>query len=112
MPRKTNNQIKKWERAFNDFTEHLGFPYGSAVKKKKRKKKNPPANAGSIPLSRRPLEKEMASHCSNFAWEIPWTEEPGGLQSLGLQKVNSAHTPTRTIFTWLISNIISSRESS
>ena len=34
-----------------------------------------------------PLEKEMATHSSILAWEIPWTEEPGGLQSLGLQKV-------------------------
>ena len=32
-----------------------------------------------------PLEKEMATHSSVFAWEIPWTEEPGGLQSMGLQ---------------------------
>ena len=34
-----------------------------------------------------PLEKEMATHSSIFAWEIPWTEEPAGLQSMGLQKV-------------------------
>ena len=33
-----------------------------------------------------PLEKEMATHSSILAWEIPWTEEPGGLQSMGLQK--------------------------
>ena len=33
-----------------------------------------------------PLEKEMATHSSIFAWEIPWTEEPDGLQSMGLQK--------------------------
>ena len=33
-----------------------------------------------------PLEKEMATCSSILAWEIPWTEEPGGLQSLGLQK--------------------------
>jgi len=33
------------------------------------------------------LEKEMATHASIFAWEIPWTEEPGGLQSIGLQRV-------------------------
>ena len=33
-----------------------------------------------------PLEKEMATHSSILAWEIPWTEEHGGLQSLGLQK--------------------------
>ena len=31
-----------------------------------------------------PLEKEMATHSSILAWEIPWTEEPGGLQSKGL----------------------------
>ena len=35
-----------------------------------------------------PLEKEMATtHSSIFAWEIPWTEEPAGLQSTGLQRV-------------------------
>ena len=34
-----------------------------------------------------PLEKEMATHCSILAWEIPWTEEPGGLQSMGLKRV-------------------------
>ena len=33
------------------------------------------------------LEKEMATHSSTFAWKIPWTEEPGGLQSMGLQRV-------------------------
>ena len=33
-----------------------------------------------------PLEKETATHSSILAWEIPWTEEPGGLQSMGLQK--------------------------
>ena len=32
------------------------------------------------------LEKEMATHSSNFAWRIPWTEEPGGLQSTGSQR--------------------------
>ena len=32
------------------------------------------------------LEKEMATHSSILAWEIPWTEEPGTLQSMGLQK--------------------------
>ena len=34
-----------------------------------------------------PLGKEMAIHSSILAWEIPWTEEPGGLQSRGLQRV-------------------------
>ena len=34
-----------------------------------------------------PLEKEMATHSSIRAWRIPWTEEPGGLQSMGSQRV-------------------------
>ena len=33
------------------------------------------------------LEKEMATHSSTLAWKIPWTEEPGRLQSMGLQRV-------------------------
>ena len=34
-----------------------------------------------------PLEKGMATHSSTLAWRIPWTEEPGGLESMGLQRV-------------------------
>ena len=34
-----------------------------------------------------PLEKEMATHSSILAWKIPWMEEPGGFQSMGLQRV-------------------------
>ena len=34
-----------------------------------------------------PLEKEMATHSSTLAWKIPWTEEPGRLQSIALQRV-------------------------
>ena len=34
-----------------------------------------------------PLEKEMASHSSTLSWRIPWMEEPGGLQSMGSQRV-------------------------
>ena len=42
-----------------------------------------------------PLEKEMATHSSILAWKIPWTEEPGGLQSIGSQRVghDGAHNP-------------------
>ena len=40
------------------------------------------------PLSQEdPLEKEMATHSSILAWKIPWAEEPGGLQSMGSQRV-------------------------
>ena len=34
-----------------------------------------------------PLEKEMATHSSTLAWRIPWTEEHGGLQSMGSQRI-------------------------
>ena len=34
-----------------------------------------------------PLEEEMATHSSTLAWKIPWTEEPGGLQSRGSQRI-------------------------
>ena len=53
---------------------------------------NPPVNggdardSGSIPGSEDPLEEEMAAHSSVLPWEIPWTEESGRLQSMGLQK--------------------------
>ena len=52
--------------------------------------KNLPANVedvGFIPGLGDPLEKEIATHSSILAWEIPWTEESGGLQSMGWQRV-------------------------
>ena len=60
-----------------------GFPGGSVVK-------NLPAvqETWVRPLGQKdPLEKEMATHSSILAWEIPWTEEPGGLPSVGSQRV-------------------------
>ena len=63
--------------------EFMGFPGGSVVK-------NLSANArdaGSIRGSGRSPEKEMATHLSILAWEIPGTEEPGRLQSMWLQRV-------------------------
>ena len=55
------------------------FPGGSVVK-------NLPANAGDLGLED-PLEKEMATHSSILAWEIPGTEEPDRLRPTGLQRV-------------------------
>ena len=55
--------------------------------------KNPPANAGDagdaglIPGSGGSLDQEVATHSSILAWEIPWTEKPGRLQAMGLQRV-------------------------
>ena len=76
----------------------IGFPDGSVVK-------NLPANArdaGDVrfdlglgrspgrgngnPLREDPLEEEVETHSSILTWRIPWTEEPGGLQSMGVTK--------------------------
>ena len=63
----------------------MGFLSGSAAK-------NLPANSGdagdmsSIPGSGRSPGIEMATHSSTLAWKIPWTEEPGGLKSMGSQE--------------------------
>ena len=60
-----------------------GFPGGSLVK-------NPPVNAGdsgSIPGSGRSPGEGNSNPCSTLAWEIPWTKELGGLQSMGSQRV-------------------------
>ena len=44
-----------------------------------------------------PLEKEMATHSSILAWRIPWTEEPGGLQSMGSQRVGHDWAPSLSL---------------
>ena len=47
-----------------------------------------------------PLEKQMETHSSILAWKIPWTEEPGGLQSMDLQRVrpNLATRPSPSVY--------------
>ena len=67
----------------------LGLPWWLSGLKKK--KKNLPANAGSVG-SKMPLWKEMATYSSILAWEMPWTEEPGGRQSMGSQNIQSQFT--------------------
>ena len=55
----------------------LDFSGGSVIK-------NLPTNVGSLGQED-PLEEEMAAHSSILAWEIPWTEDPGGLPTMGSQ---------------------------
>ena len=62
----------------------VGFPAGSDSKVSACSE----GDLGSIPGLGRPPEKGMATHSSILAWRIPWTEEPGGLQSLGSQRVD------------------------
>ena len=64
----------------------MGFP-GSSVGKESTCKAGDTGDMGSIPGSGRSLEEGTATHSSTLAWRVPWTEEPGGLQSMGLQRV-------------------------
>ena len=61
----------------------MGFPGGSDGKEYACSAGDPSLTPGSGD----PLEKGMATHSSILAWRIPWTEEPGGLQSMGSQRV-------------------------
>ena len=61
-----------------------GFPGGSVVKNLLAMQKTTQDRSQGWEEA---LEKEMALHSSILAWEIPWTEEPGGLQSMGSQRV-------------------------
>ena len=52
-----------------------------------------------------PLEKEMATHSNVLAWRIPWTKEPGGLQSMGLQRVQHDWVTSLSLsFQWVYSS--------
>ena len=60
----------------------MGFLGGSVVKNLPAKQEMQAQSLGQED----PLEKEVAAHSSILTWEIPWTEGPEGLQSMGLQK--------------------------
>ena len=63
----------------------MGFPDGSVVKNPTAIQETQEMQVQSLGLEN-PLEEEMATHSSILAWKIPWTEKPGGLQSMGLQR--------------------------
>ena len=64
---------------FSPLFLYLGFPVGQSVKDLPAMQET----AVRSPGQEDPLENEMATHSSVLAWRIPWTEEPGGLQSCG-----------------------------
>ena len=65
------------------FEKHFRFTGGSVIKESACNAED----LGSIPGSGRSPEKEVETHSSTLAWKIPWTEKPGGLQSMGSQRV-------------------------
>ena len=98
MPNPSGRAVNSPFKVYPRFT--WGFPGGTVVK-------NLPADAGnsrdagSIPGS---LEKEMANYSSTLAWQVLWTEEPGGLQSMGSQRVgHDLATKQQTLLTTSIS---------
>ena len=64
---------------------HLGLVYGFPGGSDDKESAYNAGDLGSIPGLEDHLEKEMAAHSSVLAWEIPWTEESGRLQFMGLQ---------------------------
>ena len=70
----------------------LGFPDGSEVK-------NPPAMQVQSLGREDPLEN-MATHSSILVWRIPWTEEPGGLQSMGSQRIGHDGAAEHSCMLW------------
>ena len=65
------------ENFFNSLTEKTGFPSGSAIKNMPAMQETQVRSLGQED----PLEEEIATDSSIVTWEIPWTEDPGGLQS-------------------------------
>ena len=63
-----------------------GFPDGSAVKNRSAMQERQEKQVQSLGWED-PLEEDMATHSSILAWEIPRTEEPGGLQFIGFQRI-------------------------
>ena len=78
--------FSSWIPLFGLLNKPIGFPSGSVGKESACNARDP----DSIPGQEDPLEKEMATLCSTFAWRISWREEPGRLRSMGLQRVRHA----------------------
>ena len=83
--------------------KYTGFPGGSDGKESACNSGDPGSIPGLVSILGRedPLEKGMVTHSSLLAWEIPWREEPGRLQSKGSQRVGhnrvtNTHTHTQT----------------
>ena len=77
-------RVAKSQTQLRQLSKHTqrGFPCGPVIKNSSVNA----GDAGSIPGWEDSLEKEMTTYSSILAWEIPWTEEPGGLQSMQSKK--------------------------
>ena len=93
-------------------TETLGFIIRSLYKKGflvTQMVKSLPATQETWVLSlgwEDPLKKKMATHSSTLAWKVPWTEEPGRLQSIGLQRVGPQLSNFTFFFSFYTRNVL------
>ena len=81
-----NGHVHTLQKVFRmSVTNASGLPWWLSGKKS-----HPPVQETQVQslVPKDPLEKEMATHSSILAWEIPWTEEPGGLQFMGSQELD------------------------
>ena len=86
-----------WRRDRLPTPVFLGFPCGSAGKEYACKAGDEQETQVQSLGGKDPLEKGKATHSSSLAWRIPWTEEPGGLQSMGSQRLGHDWAYTRYI---------------
>ena len=94
---------------FSIFMFYLGFPSDSAGKEPTCQWKRETQKIWVRSLDQEDaLEKEIATHSSILAWKIPWTEKPGGLQSMGLQRVRQDCATELTCIPWTGSTRVSS----
>ena len=77
------SRASNYKEEFNEVTHTVGFPGGSVEKNLLAMQETWVRSLGWEDS----LEEEMATHSNILAWEIPWTEEPGRLQSMGSQRV-------------------------
>ena len=75
-----NQQMWKIQQWLQDWKK---VSFHSSPKKGKAKERSNYHTIALISLARKVMEKAMAAHSSTLAWKIPWTEGPGGLQSMG-----------------------------
>ena len=79
--------LHSWDKNPLNLMRFLQREFGGASGKEPIANAGDIRDAGSIPSSGKSLEEGMATHSSILAWRIPWTEEPGGLQSIWSQRV-------------------------
>ena len=77
----------KWQESLGHFYSYFHLPRASLTAQIREKSAYNAGDPGSTLGQEDPMEKGMATHSSTLAWKTPWTEEPGGLLSMGLQRV-------------------------